>query len=75
MSKGSGRRPLKVSAEEFSNNWDAIFGKKNNTGTDKNEYYDVVNTFDSLTDSEVEKETRANLETQEAKAASKNGNH
>jgi hypothetical protein len=66
MSKGSGRRPLKVSAEEFSNNWDAIFGKKNNTGTDK---------FDSLTDSEVEKETRANLETQEAKAASKNGNH
>ena len=26
--KGSGRRPSSVSGEEFRNNWEAIFGKK-----------------------------------------------
>lgn len=27
MSKGSGRRPLKVAKEEFESNWDRIFGR------------------------------------------------
>lgn len=26
--KGSGARPLSISKEQFGNNWDAIFGKK-----------------------------------------------
>jgi len=26
--KGSSARPLSISKEQFSNNWDAIFGKK-----------------------------------------------
>tara|TARA_R110002126_G_scaffold280970_1_gene428616 strand:- start:478 stop:618 length:141 start_codon:yes stop_codon:yes gene_type:complete len=28
MSKGSNARPIKVPREEFTSNWDAIFGKK-----------------------------------------------
>lgn len=26
--KGSGRRPLQVPKDQFNDNWDAIFGKK-----------------------------------------------
>ena len=29
MSKGSSPRPFKVSNEEYSNRWDAIFGRDN----------------------------------------------
>jgi len=29
MSKGSSPRPFKVSNEEYSNRWDAIFGRNN----------------------------------------------
>ena len=28
MSKGSGRRPLKTDEKTFSDNWERIFGKK-----------------------------------------------
>jgi hypothetical protein len=29
MGKGSNARPFEVPREEFTNNWDTIFGKKN----------------------------------------------
>ena len=38
MSKGSSPRPFKVSNEEYSNRWDAIFGRDNEK---KNEAQDV----------------------------------
>ena len=34
MSKGSSPRPFKVSNEEYSNRWDAIFGKDNEKKND-----------------------------------------
>lgn len=40
MSKGSRPRPLTVSHEKFSNNWDAIFGK--------NDYQDILSTEDCV---------------------------
>lgn len=59
--KGSKPRPYSVSQEEYDNRWDNIFGKdkpkEDNTGTSKNEYYDVLTTEDAL---------RSNEETQEA---------
>ena len=50
--KGSKPRPFSVSQDEYDNRWDAIFGKKkqDNTGTDKNEYYDILTTEESLED-------------------------
>ena len=33
MGKGSNARPFEVPREEFTNNWDAIFGKKNKEET------------------------------------------
>lgn len=63
--KGSGRRPMSVSQEEWNNRWDAIFQrdiKEDNTGTSKNEYYDILTTEDAL---------RSNEETQQAYAVSK----
>ena len=30
MGKGSGRRPMKVDKEKASDNWDRIFGERNN---------------------------------------------
>jgi len=38
MSKGSSPRPFKVSNEEYSNRWDAIFGRDNEK---KNKTQDV----------------------------------
>jgi len=38
MSKGSTSRPFKVSNEEYSNRWDAIFGRDNEK---KNKTQDV----------------------------------
>ena len=46
--KGCVPRPFAVPKEVYENNWDAIFKKKpvDNTGTDKNEYQDVLSTED-----------------------------
>ena len=41
MGKGSSPRPFKVSNEEYSNRWDAIFGRDNEK---KNKTQGVVNT-------------------------------
>ena len=61
--KGSAPRPLAVSYDEYTAKWNAIFRnegvsksqakrlavqRENNTGTDKNEYYDVLSTEDCL---------------------------
>lgn len=46
--KGSRPRPFSVDQKTFDSNWDAIFKKENNTGTDKNEYQDVVSTEDCV---------------------------
>lgn len=35
MSKGSRLRPLEVPYEKFSNNWNQIFGKKDEKAQDK----------------------------------------
>jgi hypothetical protein len=52
--KGSRPRPYSVSKDEFDNNFDRIFGKKksveDNTGTDKNEYQDILSTEDAVLD-------------------------
>lgn len=44
--KGSAPRPMEVSREQYSNNWDAIFKKTKI----KNEYQDVLSTEDCMTD-------------------------
>jgi hypothetical protein len=47
--KGSKPRPYSVDQKTFDNNWENIFGKKkDNTGTDKNDYQDVLSTEDCL---------------------------
>jgi hypothetical protein len=50
--KGSSPRPFSVSQEEYNNRWDAIFGrdlkKEDNTGVQKNEYYDIITTEEAL---------------------------
>ena len=49
MGKGSKPRPLSVSQETFDTNWNVVFNQKeNNTGTDKNEYYDILTTEEAL---------------------------
>jgi hypothetical protein len=51
--KGSKPRPFSVAHDEYSKRWDAIFQRdlpENNTGTDKNEYQDILSTEDCLTD-------------------------
>ena len=55
--KGSKPRPLSVSDQEYANRWNAIFAK--------DEYYDILTTEDCLVDSETNKVTRNNQETQE----------
>jgi hypothetical protein len=57
--KGSKPRPLSVSQREYENRWDAIFGRDNvedNSGVQKNEYYDIISTEDALLEDEAFKE-------------------
>jgi hypothetical protein len=60
--KGSRPRPYSVSKEEFDNRFDLIFGKKktveDNTGTDKNEYQDILSTEDAVLDVDLEEYKR-----------------
>ena len=49
--KGSTPRPISISQAEYNSRWDAIFGrniKEDNTGTSKNEYYDILTTEQAL---------------------------
>lgn len=46
--KGSKPRPFAITREHFVENWDKIFNKENNTGTDKNEYQDILSTEDAV---------------------------
>jgi hypothetical protein len=51
--KGSRPRPKSVSQQEYDTRWDAIFGRdlnEDNTGTNKNEYQDVLSTEDCIVD-------------------------
>ena len=49
MSKGSKQRPQTVSDEVVAENWARTFVKNpDNTGIDKNEYYDILTTEDAL---------------------------
>jgi len=50
--KGSSPRPFSISQDEYEKRWDAIFQrdlKEDNTGTNKNEFQDVLSTEDCLT--------------------------
>ena len=44
MSKGSTPRPFDVDRQAFENNWDAIFGKKNETKNVEDKHDNVVQT-------------------------------
>jgi len=44
MSKTSKPRPFDVDRQVFENNWDAIFGKKNETKNVEDEHDNVVQT-------------------------------
>ena len=48
MSKGDKPRPLSVSYKQYSENYEAIFGKKNTTQED-------LSLYDGLTEEEVDK--------------------
>lgn len=51
--KGSSPRPFSISQDEYEKRWDAIFQrdlKEDNTGTNKNEFQDVLSTEDCLVD-------------------------
>ena len=48
MSKGDKPRPLSVSYKQYSDNYEAIFGKKNTTQED-------LSLYDGLTEEEVDK--------------------
>ena len=49
MSKGSKQRPQTVSDEVVAENWARTFAKNpDNTGIDKNEYYDILTTEEAL---------------------------
>jgi hypothetical protein len=50
--KGSSPRPFSISQDEYDKRWDHIFSrdlKEDNTGTNKNEFQDVLSTEDCLT--------------------------
>lgn len=51
--KGSSPRPYSVDQETMRRNWERTFKKQDNTSTDKNEYYDILQTEDALVDSNV----------------------
>ncbi len=44
--KGSAPRPMEVSRDQYSNNWDAIFKKEK----EKNDYQDILSTEDCMID-------------------------
>lgn len=49
--KGSKPRPYSISQQQFIDNWNLAFARKNNnTGTDKSEYYDILSTEDCFSD-------------------------
>lgn len=60
--KGSSPRPYSVDKDTYDKNWDLIFGNKkknqpavsdnDNTGTDRNEYYDVITTEEAVLDAQ-----------------------
>ena len=62
--KGSTPRPFSVSQETYGDNFDAIFRKKkvvDNTGTDKNEYYDILTTEQALSKATAAEQERLSL--------------
>lgn len=78
--KGSNRRPQQVSDAQVAENWAKVFAKNpDNTGVNKDEYYDQLTTEQALQamvdenqrlglyDDEYDKPTRNNQETQEIK--------
>ncbi len=60
--KGSRPRPFAVDQKTFDNNWDKIFAKKkeDNTGVNKNEYYDILTTEDALLEDNDESKAKGN---------------
>lgn len=44
--KGSAPRPMKISREQYANNWDAVFRKEK----EKSDYQDILSTEDCVTD-------------------------
>jgi hypothetical protein len=72
MSKGSKQRPQTVADAVVAENWARTFAKNpDNTGINKNEYYDVLTTEEALTEQNMQwfreyddKITRNNSETQ-----------
>jgi len=72
MSKGSKQRPQTVADAVVAENWARTFAKNpDNTGINKNEYYDVLTTEEALTEQNMQwfreyddKITRNNQETQ-----------
>lgn len=62
--KGSTPRPFSVSQEQYGDNFDRIFRKKkveDNTGTDKNEYYDILTTEQALQQASIMEQERLSL--------------
>ena len=62
--KGSTPRPFSVSREQYAKNYDVIFRRKktdDNTGTDRNEYYDVLTTEQALQRMSVDESDRLSL--------------
>jgi len=47
--KGSSPRPFSIPKEKFDDNWNRIFNK-DNTGTTKNDYSDILSTEDCFPD-------------------------
>jgi hypothetical protein len=67
--KGSAPRPFSVSNEEYSKRWDAIFGrdlKKEDDQKNEDDAFDYLTTISKI-NSEMDKITRYNEETQEVK--------
>ena len=51
---GKGSKYRKVDQQKFNDNWDKIFGKKeDNTDTSKNEYQDILSTEDAIAEDEA----------------------
>lgn len=49
--KGSAPRPYSVDKNTYDDNWEKVFSRKSredNTGTTKDEYYDVLTTEEAL---------------------------